>query len=44
MVKGLEYTERGIKDYEERVIMQKEKWLQKAAKKLGYQLNTVPIH
>lgn len=44
MVKGLEYTERGIKDYEERVIMQKEKWLQKAAKELGFQLNTVPIH
>jgi len=38
MVKGLDYTERGIKDYEERVNMQRERWLLKTAKDMGYQL------
>lgn len=38
MVKGLDYTERGIKDYEERVKMQREKWLLKTANDMGYQL------
>ncbi len=38
MVKGLDYTERGIKDYEARVNMQRERWLVKTAKDMGYQL------
>ena len=37
-VKGLDYTERGIKDYEARVNMQRERWLVKTAKDMGYQL------
>jgi transposase len=42
MVKGLEYTEKGIKDYEEKVKMQRERWLSKAAKEMGYQLTVNP--
>lgn len=38
MVKGLDYTENGIKAYEEKVLLQREKWLAKTAKDLGYQL------
>ncbi len=38
MVKGFEYTEFGIKAYEERVAIQKERWLNKAAKEMGYKL------
>ncbi|WMJ73242.1 IS110 family transposase [Cytophagaceae bacterium ABcell3] len=38
MVKGLDYTERGIKKYEELMKIQREKWLMKTAKNLGYQL------
>lgn len=38
MVKGLEYVEQGIKAYEEKLRQQKEKWLQKAAKEMGYTL------
>ncbi len=38
IVKGLDYTERGIKAYEERMRSQREKWLSKAAKEMGYQL------
>lgn len=38
MVKGLDYTEKGIKDYEEKLKTQKEKWLMKNAKELGYQI------
>lgn len=38
MVKGLDYTEKGIKNYEEKVNLQKEKWLMKAANEMGYQL------
>lgn len=38
MVKGLEYTEKGIKAYEENMNLQKERWLQKTAENLGYQL------
>ena len=38
MVKGLDYTEKGIKDYEQKVNLQKERWLSKAAKEMGYQL------
>lgn len=37
-VKGLEYTENGIQAYEEKVKIQKEKWLQKTASQMGYQL------
>lgn len=38
MVKGLDYTEKGIKDYEEKMRMQKERWLQKTVKELGFEL------
>ncbi|MEM9327935.1 MAG: transposase, partial [Bacteroidota bacterium] len=38
MVKGLNYTEQGIKAYQEKMQLQKEKWLQKTANDLGYQL------
>ncbi|MDD7884710.1 IS110 family transposase [Flavivirga sp. 57AJ16] len=38
MVKGLDYTEKGIKAYEEKVKLNKEKWLRKTAKNLGYQI------
>ena len=38
MVKGLDYTEKGIKDYESRVNMQRERWLVKTAEDMGYQL------
>ena len=45
MVKGLGYTEKGIKAYEEKMQIQKERWLQKTAKDLGYQLvsHQVPV-
>ncbi len=33
-MKGLEFVEKGIKDYEDRINLQKEKWLMKAAKDL----------
>ncbi len=38
MVKGLEYTERGIKSYEEKMRLNQEAWLSKTAKNLGFQL------
>jgi len=38
MVKGLDYTERGIKAYEEKMKLNQERWLSKTAKNLGYQL------
>ena len=38
MVNGKEYVEKGIKAYEERMKLQKERWLQKNAQDLGYQL------
>lgn len=38
MINGKEYVEKGIKAYEERMKLQKERWLQKNAKDLGYQL------
>ncbi|WP_053225130.1 IS110 family RNA-guided transposase [Roseivirga seohaensis] len=38
MVKGLDYTEKGIKDYESKVSMQRERWLIKTAHDLGYLL------
>jgi transposase len=38
MVHGVAYTEKGIKAYEEQMKMQKERWLYKNAKELGYQL------
>jgi len=38
MVKGLEYTERGIQDYEAKMKLQKERWLQKTVQELGYEL------
>ena len=41
MVKGLEYTERGIKDYELKLKQQKEKWLMNTAAKLGYDVNPI---
>lgn len=38
MVKGLDYTEKGIKLYEEKMNLQKEKWLMKTANEMGYKL------
>jgi transposase len=38
MVKGLDYTEKGIKAYEEKMRINKERWLQKTAKEFGLQL------
>ncbi len=38
MVKGLEYTEHGIKAYEAKMNLKKEQWLKKIAKNFGYQL------
>lgn len=43
MVNGLEYTEKGIKDYEEKLLLQKEKWLSKTANEMGYQLTANQI-
>ena len=38
MVKGLEYTEKGIEKYEEKLRLQREKWLTNTARDFGYQL------
>ena len=38
-MKGLNYVEGGIASYEEKMRMQKEKWLLKTAKEYGYQLS-----
>lgn len=38
MVKGLDFTEKGIKAYEEKMKLQKERWVQKTAAELGLQL------
>lgn len=38
MVNGGEFVEKGIKQYQEQMQMQKERWLQKSAKQMGYQL------
>ena len=38
MVKGSQYVEKGIEAYEEKMQMQKQRWLQKTAMSLGYQL------
>ncbi len=38
MVRGMEYTEKGIAAYQEKVKLQQERWLHKTANKLGYQL------
>lgn len=38
MANGLDYAEKGIKDYETKVSMQREKWLLKTAQDMGYQL------
>lgn len=38
IIHGTSYTEKGIKAYEEQMKMNKERWLAKNAKELGYQL------
>lgn len=38
MNKGLEYTEQGIKAYEEKMKENKQKWFKKTAHELGYQI------
>jgi transposase len=38
MVKGLDYTEQGIKKYEEQLVLNKMKTLNKLAKELNYKL------
>lgn len=42
MVKGLEYTEKGITSYQQQIDIQKEKWLRKTAKSYGYTLAPTP--
>lgn len=42
MVKGLEYTGKGIRDYEQKMRLQKEKWLSKTANELGYLITANP--
>lgn len=44
MVKGLDYTEHGIKAYEEKMLLQKEKWLIKTANQLGMKLSYYQQH
>jgi transposase len=39
MVKGMKFTEHGIKAYEEKMMLQKEKWLIKTANQLGIKLS-----
>lgn len=41
MVKGVEYCEKGVLDYEQRIAQQKEIWLKKTATSMGYQLTAV---
>ena len=38
MVKGLDYVEKGIQVYEERMKLQTQRWLEKKAGEMGYQL------
>ena len=38
MVKGLDYTENGVKEYEERLLIQKQKTVQRLALELDFQL------
>lgn len=38
MVNGSQYVEKGIKAYEEKMKIQKERWLKKTAKDLGFQI------
>mgnify|MGYP001032511047 CR=1 FL=1 len=42
MVKGLDYVERGVKAYEEKMKLQNQRWLEKKAQEMGYQLTPVP--
>lgn len=41
MVKGKDYVEKGIEDYEKKVALQTDKWLRKKAKELGYGLTPI---
>lgn len=43
MVKGLDYTEKGIKHYEEKMKMNQEKWMRKTATALGYKVEMVSV-
>ena len=38
MVKGLDYVEKGVKAYEEKMKLQHQRWLEKKAQEMGYQL------
>lgn len=38
MINGGEFVEKGIKQYQEQMQMQKEKWLMKSAKELGHDI------
>ena len=38
MVKGLDYLEKGVKAYEEKMKLQHQRWLEKKAQEMGYQL------
>lgn len=39
MMKGLAYTEKGIKDYEEKLALKKEMWLMKTIKEMGLEVS-----
>jgi transposase len=43
MTKGIQYVEKGIKDYQQKVKEQKIKYLQKQAKQLGFNLSPMTI-
>ena len=43
MVKGLDFVERGLADYEARVMQTKQRSLQRLAKQLGQQLVPLPL-
>ena len=38
MIKGTAYVEKGVKAYQEKTLLNKERWIQKAALELGYEL------
>jgi transposase len=44
MVKGIDYVERGLKDYEARVLQTKQRALRSLAKQLGHQVIPLDVH
>jgi transposase len=41
MVKGIEYVEKGIKNYEEMLLLKKQKTMEKLARELNYQISII---